>query len=193
MLDNPIDTGKSPVACLEIHLSPPAQGIPWRLQNPSTRNPEHSRTLPPTNAAAEELRLEAEACLSHPVADFLIHALDGLVLILGVHRQVLATDDRVLEVVDPEDGSPLGRCPGELFGCVHVPEGPGGCGTSHACARCGAVLTVNAVEASFMGETITLPARQEGPSLSGKPVPSPGRPEREAQPGSGNPWPAPGL
>jgi hypothetical protein len=97
---------------------------------------------PSERAGTEELRLEAETFLSHPVASFLIHALDGLVLILDVHRQVLATNDRVLEVVDPEDGTPLGRRPGELFGCVHVHEGPGGCGTSHACAHCGAVLAV---------------------------------------------------
>jgi signal transduction histidine kinase len=93
-------------------------------------------------ASQEELQMEAQACLSHPVANFLMQALDGLVLILDAHRQVLATNDRVLEVVDPEDGTPLGRRPGELFGCTHVPEGPGGCGTSHACAHCGAVLAI---------------------------------------------------
>ncbi|HEY3401551.1 MAG TPA: HAMP domain-containing sensor histidine kinase [Geothrix sp.] len=97
---------------------------------------------PPERASQEELRLEAEACLGHPVAGFLMQALDGLVLILDVHRQVLATNDRMLQVTDLEDGSIMGRRPGELFGCVHVPEGPSGCGTSHACAHCGAVLTV---------------------------------------------------
>jgi len=74
------------------------------------------------------------------------------VLILDIHRQVLATNDRVMDVVDPEDGSPLGRRTGELFGCVHVPEGPGGCGTSLTCAHCGAVLAV--LEAQRTGEAI---------------------------------------
>lgn len=97
---------------------------------------------PPERSTSEELRQEAEACLSHPVACFLMQALDGLVLILDVHRQVLATNDRVLQLTDLEDGSIMGRRPGELFGCVHEPEGPGGCGTSHACAHCGAVLAV---------------------------------------------------
>jgi signal transduction histidine kinase len=97
---------------------------------------------PAERAAPELLRLEAEACLSHPVARFLMQALDGLVLILDAHRQVLATNDRVLEVVDPKDGSPLGRRPGEIFGCIHHAEGPGGCGTSHACSHCGAVLAI---------------------------------------------------
>lgn len=90
----------------------------------------------------EELRREAEACLGHPVAVFLMRALDGMVLILDSNRQVLAINDRVLSVVDAVDGSFLGRRPGELFGCIHVPEGPGGCGTSHACAQCGALHAV---------------------------------------------------
>ena len=107
---------------------------------------------PAGRATPEELRLEAEACLSHPVAKFLVQALDGLVLILDVHRQVLATNDRVLEVVDPKDGSPLGRRPGELFGCTHVSEGPDGCGTSHACAHCGAVLAI--LEAQHAGKAV---------------------------------------
>jgi signal transduction histidine kinase len=107
---------------------------------------------PAERAAPEDLKLEAEACLTHPVACFLMQALDGLVLILDVHRQVLATNNRVLEVMDPQDGSPLGRRPGELFGCVHVPEGPGGCGTSHACSHCGLVLAV--LEAQRTGEAV---------------------------------------
>lgn len=93
-------------------------------------------------ATPEELRREAEACLGHPVAGFLMQALDGLVLILDVHRQVLATNDRVLQVVDGTPDATLGRRPGEVFGCVHVPDSPGGCGTNHACAHCGAVLAV---------------------------------------------------
>lgn len=105
-------------------------------------SPVATHFAPPDRATSEELRLEAEACLGHPVACFLMQALDGLVLILDAHRQVLATNDRVLQVTDLEDGSIMGRRPGELFGCVHVPEGPSGCGTSHACAHCGAVLTV---------------------------------------------------
>ena len=97
---------------------------------------------PAERATPEQLRQEAEACLSHPVAQFLMRALDGLVLILDVHRQVLATNERVLQLTDAPDGSLLGRRPGEVFGCVHVADSPGGCGTNHACAHCGAVQTI---------------------------------------------------
>ena len=119
----------------------------------SDREPRDTTFFAPAEyATPDELRQEAEACLQHPVANFLMHALDGMVLILDIHRQVLATNDRVMDVVDPEDGSPLGRRTGELFGCVHVPEGPGGCGTSLTCAHCGAVLAV--LEAQRTGEAI---------------------------------------
>ena len=97
-------------------------------------------------ASVEELQLEAEACLGHPVAAFLMQALDGLVLILDSHRQVLATNDRVLRAVGQDENSILGRRPGELFGCIHVPGSPGGCGTNHACAHCGAVQAVLEVQ-----------------------------------------------
>ena len=113
------------------------------FQEPSRTGPSVSTHFAPAGrAGGEELRLEAEVCLTHPVARFLMQALDGLVLILDEHRQVLATNERLLEVVDLHDGTPLGLRPGEIFGCVHVPEGPDGCGTSEACAHCGLVLAV---------------------------------------------------
>lgn len=100
----------------------------------------------------EDLRLEAEACLTHPVTRFLMDAMGGLVLILDPHRQVLATNERLQAVLAPGDETPLGRRPGEVFGCIHVSEGPGGCGTSRACAHCGAVLAV--LEAQRTGRPV---------------------------------------
>lgn len=121
-------------------------------ENGSSETSVSTHFAPPERTSIDELRREAEACLGHPVAGFLMQALDGLVLILDVHRQVLATNDRVLHVVDGADGSFLGRRPGELFGCVHAPEGPAGCGTSHACAHCGAVYAV--LEAQRTGKPV---------------------------------------
>ena len=110
---------------------------------------------PPERATARTLRREAEACLAHPVAQFLMESLDGFVLILDPHRQVLAANARVRESVDPGGRPLLGRRPGEVFACIHADEGPGGCGTSRACAHCGAVLAV--LEAQRTGA----PARSE--------------------------------
>lgn len=97
---------------------------------------------PAERAPARTLRQEAEACLANPVAQFLMDSLDGLVLILDHHRQVLATNARVAEALSATPASLLGQRPGEAFSCVHAAEGPGGCGTSLACAHCGAVLAL---------------------------------------------------
>ncbi len=90
----------------------------------------------------EELVREAEACLGHPVARFLMQALDGLVLILDANRQIIATNDRAIQVSAIGESAPLGHRPGEFFGCMHVPNAPSGCGTNEACTHCGAVLAV---------------------------------------------------
>lgn len=100
----------------------------------------------PGRASAEELRLDAEACREHPVAAFLLQTLDGLVLILDAHRQVLAANDLVLQLSGGDELSILGRRPGEVFGCIHAAGGPAGCGTNHACANCGAVQAVLEVQ-----------------------------------------------
>ena len=36
----------------------------------------------------------------------------------------------------------VGKRPGELLGCIHSAEEPGGCGTSEACTYCGAVIAI---------------------------------------------------
>jgi signal transduction histidine kinase len=97
---------------------------------------------PAARTPVRTLREEAEACLAHPVARFLLESLDGLLLILDRHRQVLATNARTRERLGASAADLLGLRPGEAFGCVHVEEGPGGCGTSPTCAHCGAVLAV---------------------------------------------------
>ena len=92
-----------------------------------------------------DLRLEAEQCMANPVACFLMESMDGLVLILDGNRQVLATNDRVRDVVG-STVDPMGHRPGELFGCIHHHEGTAGCGTSAACAHCGAVAAILEVQ-----------------------------------------------
>ena len=100
---------------------------------------------PPERSSDLDLRGEAEQCLANPVACFLMESMDGLVLILDGNRQVLATNDRVRDVVG-STVEPMGHRPGELFGCIHQEQGPSGCGTSSACAHCGAVASILEVQ-----------------------------------------------
>jgi signal transduction histidine kinase len=122
------------------------------LEKPFLPTSGETHFAPAKRTSPEDLRLEAEACLAHPVARFLMDALGGLVLILDANRQVLATSERILETLAPGTGTPLGRRPGDIFGCVHAAEGPNGCGTSHACAHCGVVLAL--LEAQTTGRPV---------------------------------------
>ncbi len=113
------------------------------LVNPCTREPiPETYFAPAARASDPELKAVAQACLDHPAAKFFIQAAGGLVMILDSHRQVLATNALLDQRLAASDPHPFGRRPGEVFGCIHASEGPGGCGTSPACAHCGAVLAV---------------------------------------------------
>ncbi|WP_257305833.1 PAS domain-containing sensor histidine kinase [Geothrix campi] len=120
-----------------------------------SRPPRSTWFAPAQRAPHRTLQMEAEACLANPVAQFLTASLDGLVLILDCHRQVLAANASVQALVGATSEALMGRRPGEVFGCIHAEEGPGGCGTSRACAHCGAVLAI------LEGQRTGRPARSE--------------------------------
>ncbi len=108
---------------------------------------------PPTFAApagrADEVLLKAEVavCVDDPLTAFLLDSLQGHVAILNEERQILAANPSLREALGPGWSGPGGGDrPGEAFQCVHVEEGPDGCGTSRACAHCGYLLTLLAVD-----------------------------------------------
>ena len=88
---------------------------------------------------AQDVVQVAESDLFH----VLLKAWHGYVIVLNEHRQVLAINPALLrDLGTPVLASLLGRRLGELVGCRHAWEGPGGCGTGHACSDCGAMLTI---------------------------------------------------
>ena len=98
---------------------------------------------PAERAREEDVRRAARFCLENPVTRALLDAFSGYVLLLNERRQVVAANTEVLLALEANDQRRLeGLRPGEVFCCVHAAEGPGGCGTSKACAHCGAVLTI---------------------------------------------------
>lgn len=99
--------------------------------------------VPATRATDDELQAEVRAAMANPIVRALLETLDGGLLILDAHRQIVAANLRHL-VAEPERSVPevLGLRAGEALGCVHADERPGGCGSSDACRTCGALLTV---------------------------------------------------
>lgn len=94
-----------------------------------------------------ELDAEVASCLDNPVAQVVLEAVESYALILNEQRQILAANAALFKALAVEDPKCFeGLRPGEVLDCVHAEEGTDGCGTSKACGRCGAVLTILAAQ-----------------------------------------------
>jgi signal transduction histidine kinase len=90
----------------------------------------------------------SEECLRHPIVRIVLDAVDGYAMVLDDHRQILAANEELKEALELElPPCGVGMRPGELLGCIHAADGPGGCGTGRHCSVCGAVLAILAARA----------------------------------------------
>jgi len=109
-------------------------------------NPE-TYFAPAGRVGGSELDAEVASCLDNPIAQVVLESVESYALILNEERQILAANEALFQALAVEDPTCFeGMRPGEILGCVHVAEGPDGCGTSKACGRCGAVLTILAAQ-----------------------------------------------
>ncbi len=92
----------------------------------------------------EELAAEIEAASRSPVISGLLRSIGGLLAILNEHRQVIALNDSLLELLgNPDSSMILGLRLGEVLGCIHAHEGPGHtCGSTRFCSSCGAAIAI---------------------------------------------------
>ncbi|MBK9291948.1 MAG: HAMP domain-containing histidine kinase [Bacteroidetes bacterium] len=73
----------------------------------------------------------------------IVNGLPYIALILNKHRQLVFTNNYLVELLGAKDVKELlGLRPGELINCVHATENEGGCGTSESCRYCGAVNAI---------------------------------------------------
>lgn len=106
-----------------------------------------SQALLPTHFAPSErldihlIREDFAVLKRHFIAQTL-DALPVITLLLNGSRQIVLANAQTLKATGAGIDDVLGRRPGEAFGCVHSKEGPGGCGTSRFCSRCGAVRSI---------------------------------------------------
>ncbi|MBK8800465.1 MAG: HAMP domain-containing histidine kinase [Fibrobacteres bacterium] len=104
---------------------------------------EETYFAPAGRAHPSRLQSQVAACLESPVAKAVLESLAGYVMILNQQRQILAINEELELALTAKGGpAPTGRRWGEVMDCVHAPEGPDGCGTSHACSCCGAALGI---------------------------------------------------
>ena len=98
---------------------------------------DHRHELPDSRKAVpDRLSREIRAVSESPVVSAVLEVADAVLMVLNPERQIVGFNSRVAEIEAPEDV--LGRRPGEALGCVNA-LGRGGCGTSPACASCGAL------------------------------------------------------
>jgi K+-sensing histidine kinase KdpD len=102
---------------------------------------------PARRASAETLAVQVAEVVHHPVIAAVLESFCGQVLVLNRDRQILAASPEFAEAL-AACGMPdfVGKRPGEALGCEHATESPGGCGTSAACAHCGAVMAILAAQ-----------------------------------------------
>jgi signal transduction histidine kinase len=108
------------------------------------RLPAGHRTPLPDARRADRARLQREIELvsQSPIVTAVLETSDSILLVLNPERQIVAFNSRV---PDLERSDLRGLRPGEAFGCVNA-SGPGGCGSSPACASCGALGAILACQ-----------------------------------------------
>jgi len=95
----------------------------------------------------KEIIEQISSIKKNKIIDIVLSSLDGYVLILNSHRQILAANEEILEALDIKENDKItGKRPGEAFGCIHSKTAPSGCGTSEHCKYCGAVITILAAQ-----------------------------------------------
>lgn len=102
---------------------------------------------PQGRATPGELGDQVSLCLDDTTVHAVLEAVDSYAVILNAQRQILAANPVLLDALTLD--APV-RCQGlrigEILECVHASEGPDGCGSSRACRRCGALLSILATQ-----------------------------------------------
>lgn len=115
---------------------------------PGEREPsEGTSFLPPQRAEPAALAEAIARAAASPVITALLEATEAAAAILDPHRQVIAANTAYLAAAGVRDAQEvLGLRLGEALDCVHPQGVPGGCGTTAACATCGAALAILAAQ-----------------------------------------------
>ena len=71
------------------------------------------------------------------------NSIPDLIVILNEYRQIVFANDFFKNLNDESQIEDyLGQRPGEILGCIHSGENPGGCGTTSFCSHCGAARAI---------------------------------------------------
>lgn len=98
-------------------------------------------TLHAPAARADLASIEAASSriAGQPLVQRLLDGYPESAVVLNEQRQIVACNEALLSAVGADRRDVLGRRLGEVLGCPHATEMPGGCGTSESCGACGVV------------------------------------------------------
>lgn len=98
---------------------------------------------PAERASSEEIRFQNREFSKDAASVGILEAMPDPAMVINDKRQIVAVNSLLLQALGAASaGDILGLRPGELVGCIHSNEMPGGCGTAHACQVCGALQAI---------------------------------------------------
>jgi Histidine kinase-, DNA gyrase B-, and HSP90-like ATPase len=104
---------------------------------------EETYFAPAERSPSEQIIKEYELVGSHKFFTEIFGAMTGIGAVIDKNRQIIYANDAFLSLLGINSLEPvLGRRPGEVISCSHAGEQLAGCGTSVACAYCGAVNAI---------------------------------------------------
>ena len=104
---------------------------------------ESTHFAPALRSTAEQIIKEYELVGSQKIFTEIFGRLTGIGGVIDKNRQIVYANDELLSLLGIKTLEPiLGKRPGEFISCIHSGEEKSGCGTSLACAYCGAVTAI---------------------------------------------------
>jgi hypothetical protein len=104
---------------------------------------EETHFAPAERSPSEQILKEYELVGSHKFFTEIFGAMTGIGAVIDKNRQIVYANNEFLSLLGIDSLEPvLGRRPGEVISCSHAGDELAGCGTSAACAYCGAVNAI---------------------------------------------------
>lgn len=121
---------------VENALPPNREGFSHEASSVATCHAPAERDPPEKIAALAGIVAQA------PLLKEVLDAMPSMVMVLNERRQIVAANQRLLDVSHSAIADVVEKRPGEAIGCTYAQDGPGGCGTGRHCITCGAVNAV---------------------------------------------------
>ena len=104
---------------------------------------EKTYFAPAARSTSEEILTDFELVDSQKIFTGIFGAIAGIGAVVNSNRQIVYANDVFLGKLGLQNiQSVLGKRPGEVVSCIHAGEELSGCGTTEACAYCGAVNAI---------------------------------------------------